>query len=68
MFSSVDSNGGEWRIRGHEMINAAKSNPVSEPWAPIKSIGRKSRPRAHELALRIDSQGACAGNRKSLSL
>ena len=50
------------------MINIAKTSPMSEPAAPIKSVGRKLRPCADELALRIDSHGARAGNRKSLSL
>jgi hypothetical protein len=50
------------------MINGTKTSPMSVPSAPLKSVGRKLRPCPDELALRIDRQGVCAGNRKSLRL
>jgi hypothetical protein len=50
------------------MTHGTKTSPMSETSAPIKSVGRKLRSCADELAPRIERQSARTGNRKSLRL
>ena len=50
------------------MTQGTKTNPMSEAWAPIKSVGGELRPRADEIAPRTSRQAARAGNRKTLDL